>query len=241
MAIGPPDFVGVGVPKAGTTWWFSLILAHPDVQGPSRKELSYFSRRFFRHCRDVGCSDADLQAYQSWFPRPPGTTTGEWTPAYMFWHQLPPLLRRAAPDVKILVLLRDPIERYQSDISRRMPRQRLHKVRFRSMADSFYAARLVPWEEEFTPSEMLILQYEFCARQPVEQLASTYRFLGLDDSFIPTGIDRPVNKSTMKRRLDPKFKRMLVELFEQDVVALAARYSQIDLGLWPNFSYLIDQ
>ena len=109
------------------------------------------------------------------------------------------------------------------------------------MADSFYAARLVPWEEEFTPSEMLILQYEFCARQPVEQLASTYRFLGLDDSFIPTGIDRPVNKSTMKRRLDPKFKRMLVELFEQDVVALAARYSQIDLGLWPNFSYLIDQ
>ena len=28
---GPPDFVGIGAQKAGTTWWFDAICAHPDV------------------------------------------------------------------------------------------------------------------------------------------------------------------------------------------------------------------
>ena len=31
---GPPDFVGIGVQKAGTTWWFELVLTHPDVSTP---------------------------------------------------------------------------------------------------------------------------------------------------------------------------------------------------------------
>jgi len=80
MAIGPPDFVGVGVPKAGTSWWFSLILAHPDVHGPLRKELLYFNRIFFERVRNQGCTDHDLEAYHHWFPRPPGAKTGEWNP-----------------------------------------------------------------------------------------------------------------------------------------------------------------
>ena len=51
--VGPPDFVGVGVSKCGTSWWFSLILAHPDVHGPVKKELLYFNRNFFRSCGPV--------------------------------------------------------------------------------------------------------------------------------------------------------------------------------------------
>ncbi len=238
MVTGPPDFVGAGVSKAGTTWWFNLLIAHPDVQGPLRKELFYFSRTFFQHYRAGGCDDADLDAYASWFPRPPGSITGEWTPSYLFWYQIPPLLRRAAPDVKILVLLRDPVERYQSDISRRMSRQQLRNVRYRSLAHSFYAARLAPWVDTFGPSRVLVLQYEACTRQPAAQLAATYRFLGLDDSFRPAGLELPVNKTKTKRPLDPAFKRLLAELLEQDVVTLAEQYPTIDLGLWPNFSHL---
>ena len=29
--VGAPDFVGIGVQKAGTTWWYTLMLSHPDV------------------------------------------------------------------------------------------------------------------------------------------------------------------------------------------------------------------
>ncbi len=238
MTTGPPDFVGVGVPKAGTSWWFSLILAHPDVHGPAKKELLFFNRIFFERLRRQGCTDEDLRAYHQWFPRPAGAKTGEWTPSYLFWYQLPPLLRRAAPDCKVLVLLRDPVERYQSDISRKMPRRRLRNVRYRGLARGFYAAELAPWEQVFAPSEMLVLQYEACTRQPAEQLAATYRFLGLDDTFRPPGLQAAVNKTKVKRTVDAGFERLLVELYEPDVVAVAARYPQIDLRLWPNFSYL---
>ena len=135
--------------KCGTSWWFSLILAHPDVHGPVKKELLFFNRNFFRQFRDRDCSDAELEAYHQWFPRPAGSTTGEWTPSYLFSYRLPPILQRAAPKAKLLVLLRDPVERYRSDISRRMPRRRLRNVRYRGLARGFYAAELAPWEEAY--------------------------------------------------------------------------------------------
>ena len=240
MEVGPPDFVGVGVPKSGTSWWFSLILAHPDVQGPVKKELLYFNRIFFERYRTQDCTDQDLEAYHRWFPRPAGAKTGEWTPSYLFSYRLPPILRRAAPEAKILILLRDPVERYVSDISRKMPRRRLRNVRYRGLARGFYSAELAPWEQSYDPSEMLVLQYEACTLQPAEQLAATYRFLGLDDSFRPPGLLAPVNKTKVKRAVDAGFERLLAELYEPDVVALAARYPQIDLRLWPHFRHLID-
>src|SRR5664280_2807289 len=49
---GPPDFVGVGVPMAGVSWWFALIAGHPDVThhagiAPGRHYLSHFAARSF--------------------------------------------------------------------------------------------------------------------------------------------------------------------------------------------------
>ncbi len=238
MRTGPPDFVGVGVPKSGTSWWFSLILAHPDVHAPPRKEVLFFNRNFFDRIGQQPCTDEDLVAYDQWFPRPEGTTIGEWTPSYLFSYLLPAVLRRAAPQAKILVLLRDPVDRYRSDISRRMPRRRLRNVRYRGLARGFYAAELEPWERAYGPSERLILQYEACSRWPAEQLALTYRFLGLDDSFRPPHLTAAVNETRVKRKVEPGFERMLVELYEPDVVALAARHPQIDLQLWPHFAHL---
>jgi len=237
-SVGPPDFVGVGVSKCGTSWWFSLILAHPDVHGPVKKELLYFNRNFFRQFRDRRPSDAELEAYHQWFPRPAGAITGEWTPSYLFSYRMPPHLQRAAPGAKLLVLLRDPVERYRSDISRRMPRRRLRNVRYRGLARGFYAAELAPWEEAYDPDDLLILQYEACTRDPAGQLAATYRYLGLDDSFQPPQLHAAVNATASKRAVDPGFVRLLTELYEPDVAVLARRHPEIDLRLWPHFAHL---
>ncbi len=238
MSIGPPDFVGIGVPKAGTSWWFSLIEAHPDVTSSPLKELNFFNRWFFERERAGLVSDDDLLGYQSFFPRPPGALSGEWTPSYVFSYRLPPLLRRAAPGAKLIVLLRDPVERYQSDISRRMSSRRLRNVRYKGLARGIYTPELAPWEAAYEPDEMLVLQYEACTRDPEDHLATTYRFLGLDDTFRPARLGARVNETSSKRALRPGLGRLLVELYEPDVVALANRYPQIDLALWPNFRHL---
>ena len=77
---GPPDFVGIGVQKAGTTWWFDAICAHPDVY--SRRDI-HKERHFFGRYAIEPFGSADSSLYHDWFPRPAGTLTGEWTPDYM--------------------------------------------------------------------------------------------------------------------------------------------------------------
>jgi hypothetical protein len=114
---GPPDFVGVGVQKGGTSWWFELILEHPGVYQRSGipKERHYLSR----FCIEpFGPSEVD--AYRGWFPRAEGTITGEWTPDYFHYPWVPPLLAAAAPDTKILLLVRDPVERFRSGLTFRL-------------------------------------------------------------------------------------------------------------------------
>ena len=238
MAIGAPDFVGIGVPKAGTTWWFSLMAAHPEIHVENKKELMYFSQRILNRSRQVGGTDDVLHAYKQWFPRPEGTKTGEWTPNYLYAHQLPPLLRRAAPDCKLLVLLRDPVERYRSHISIHTSPSRMQLHRHLALDRGYYSAALQPWESAFSPSEMLILQFERCLASPDAQLAATFRFLGVDDSFVSAAIKVPVNKTATKRPLSPDLEQLLVRLYEADVLALADRYPQIDLSLWPNFAHV---
>src|SRR3954452_6214148 len=65
----PPDFVGLGVQRCGTTRWYDLICDHPQVVGtPSiRKELHYFLPSW-THDPDP----RELERYASYFPRPRG-------------------------------------------------------------------------------------------------------------------------------------------------------------------------
>ena len=111
-SIGPPDFVGVGAQRAGTTRWFELMAAHPEVARPtSKKELHFFDRFY-----GGGCGAEELARYREFFPREGDSKAGEWTPVYMSAPWIPPLLAAAAPDTRVLVLLRDPLERFLSGI-----------------------------------------------------------------------------------------------------------------------------
>ena len=107
----PPDFIGLGAQRSGTTWLYSLIAAHPDVQGEATKELHYFHRYWNR-----AFTPSDAENYARYFPRPPGRIAGEWSPGYLSHFWVAPLLDRAAPDAKLLVSLRDPVERYRSGV-----------------------------------------------------------------------------------------------------------------------------
>ena len=61
MTIGPPDFVGVGVPKAGTSWWFSLILAHPGRPRPASEGAALLQPHLLRaRAQPAVSSDDDL-------------------------------------------------------------------------------------------------------------------------------------------------------------------------------------
>lgn len=231
---GPPDFVGIGVQKAGTTWWFDAICAHPDVfsRDDIHKERHFFDRYVVHPFRSQ-----DRALYHEWFPRPAGALTGEWTPDYMHYPWVPVLLAEAAPRAHLLALVRDPVERFRSGVAHhRRDRGRLSSESYRdAVARGFYLQGLRPWTSYFAPEQVLVLQYEQCRADPAGELARTYRFLGLRP-YVHEEIEKRVNVTDHVPELDEEVRRRLVRMYEPEVRALVEHFPNIDLGLWPNFA-----
>ncbi|MGO8870504.1 MAG: hypothetical protein ACLQPH_03725 [Acidimicrobiales bacterium] len=84
---GPPGFVGIGVQKAGTTWWCDLIRRHPGVDNPP---IVHKERHFFARFGSEPFGPEDVSDYRRWFPHAAGTISGEWTPDYFYHPWVPP-------------------------------------------------------------------------------------------------------------------------------------------------------
>lgn len=238
---GPPDFVGVGVQRAGTTWWFRTLVGHPEIR-PARgrkKELHFFDR----FCA-VRWTDDSIARYHRLFPRAPGELAGEWTPRYMrdFW--TPRLLRTAAPDAKLLVLLRDPIERYRSGVPHRVsrtPDRGPEALASDAIERSRYALQLERLLEFYAPGEILVQQYEKCRQDPVGEYQRALRFLGVRDPDVePREVDRPrgTTAEAGKAPLWPDMVSLLQQILGPDVERLCELVPELDLSLWPSFAHL---
>ncbi|MBA2275473.1 MAG: sulfotransferase, partial [Chloroflexi bacterium] len=239
----PPDFIGVGSQKCGTSWWFSLLNAHPEVQAQARKEVRTLLA--FRKPMEP----ADVAEYVRWFPRPPGKRTGEWTPSYMTVAWLGRAIEEAAPEARLLALVRDPVERYRSGL----PQWRKYHtgendddeleeqqaVR-QALRRGFYGAQLTQLADAVGRERILVLQYERCAREPRVEFARTLAFLGLPSWEPPDELlaRRPA-ASSAREPLSDEEREDLIRRYAPDVRILRSFAPDLDLSLWPNFAYAL--
>jgi hypothetical protein len=230
--IGPPDFVGVGVQKAGTSWWSRAVFSHPDILPPVRKEI-----RFFQHHWYEEFTDARVTEYHRYFPRPDRGVTGEWTPNYMMDQWTARRLYQAAPEARILVILRDPVARLRSGVRHIAYHEYGHPhPRLVSEAIEFgrYAEQLTRLASHFPRSQILVLQYERCVTDPDGELAKTYDFIGVDSAFVPKELHDRVNESEGPAVPVPSDLLDVARgLYLADVELLRRQWPEIDLGLWP--------
>lgn len=234
--MGSPRFIGIGAQKAGTTWWYDLIADHPCVDRPNAniKELHYFSQFATK-----AFGPAEITAYHRWFPLSDVTISGEWTPDYLYLPWVPYLVSLAAPETRILVCLRDPIERFRAGMAHSDLNLQPYTspIVADSMAQGFYAALLSRWLHYFRRDQILILQFERNVSATGAQIARTYEFLGLDSTYEPTNLVTKVYKTPLaKVDLDDDTRRRLVDVYLPDVLQLKELVPDIDLSLWPNFS-----
>jgi hypothetical protein len=232
----PPDFVGIGAQKAGTSWWAAAIHRHPLVRRTQGlpKELHFFDRYWEQ---PFGRADAAL--YARYFPRPAGAVAGEWTPGYMVDFWTPELIASAAPEARILVLLRDPLERFRSGLTHTDDAS-VGSLGRRDALGAFqrglYAQQLRRVFDAFPREQVLIQQYEACRRDPPVELARTFAFLGLPPSSMdPSVFDQPVNPTTARKPdLTPALRQSLLDGYAPDLDALRTMVPGLDLGLWPS-------
>jgi hypothetical protein len=242
----PPDFVGIGAQRCGTTWWFEgAILAHPLVAVPPgrRKELHFFNR----YWRDEVESDFATR-YARFFPRPESSITGEWTPTYMSDYWIVPLLAEAAPQARYVIMLRDPVERYHSAIAPALKRSRERAddvlsaiIASNAMLHSMYYEQVKRAFEILGRDRVLVLQYERCVDDPLRQMQRTQRFLGLEPlTAMPEALGHHVPSGRgfggEKPELSARLRSELTSALADDVRQVAALCPEIDLGRWPHFA-----
>lgn len=254
--IGPPDFVGVGMPKAGTSWWYSALLQHPTIyphrlyrqeEALKTKELHYFT-----HFTNTPYSDSARRNYQQAFAAPPGGICGEWSVTYLLHPGSLKRLHDTAPQAKILVMLRNPIDRYMSHVNHLIQNRgrrfgvtgdeaklfASHSVVPEAYLHTLYGLGLSRLLSLFPRERILVLQYERCVQDPDGEMAKTFQFLDVDSQFIPPGLQRKVNKQGyVIDKPDQELRRQLAGIFQTEVETTLALFpNEIDSGLWIDFA-----
>lgn len=199
--IRPLDFVIIGAQKAGTTALSQFLAAHPELALAKGKEVHLFSQ----HPESLAWDVAQInQFYHPYFDEPsPNKLCGEATPIYLYWPPIIPALKRYNSRLKVIVLLRDPVDRaishHQMELSRGNERLPLwlalllepyrlwrcgsilnHAQRCYSYAArGLYARQLSRLREHFPDEQILILENSELQKHHQETLNRVFQFLGV--------------------------------------------------------------
>jgi hypothetical protein len=151
------DFVVAGAQKSGTTTLHMLLSQHPAVHMASVKGTHFFDTE-----HHFSNGSVDYSAYHSYFtPRVGQCIVGESTPIYSFWE---PAVRRIWDynrDMKVIMVLRNPIERAFSNWNMQKSKgienhsfeeALIWRKRERTMPCRFKTAAFPTWPEGFTQS-----------------------------------------------------------------------------------------
>ena len=183
-----PNLFIVGAMKSGTSSLHAYLGTHPDVYMCEPKEPGYF-------CPEVGMSNGEPW-YLDLFKAGAGKrVVGESSTHYTKLPQYQGVIERIAdfsPDARFIYLMRDPVERSISHY--------WHMVRWhgesRSLLDalrsdsqfrdfSYYAMQLRPYLDRFGSDRVLVQTFEAFSADAAGVTASVFRWLGVDDTFVP--------------------------------------------------------
>lgn len=232
------SFLIAGVQKGGTTALHAYLKTHPEIFLPERKELHFFDDE-----RNVDWEKPDYTAYHHHFSS--GNLNqiwGEATPIYTFW---PPALQRIHdynPNIKLIILLRDPVERayshWRMEWSRdcenlsfseaiRNGRKRMTSQDTLSRANriysyverGFYYPQINRLFKLFPKEDILILWNHDLKKDHTTLLDKIYKFLGVMPPKAPPQaiFVRPVENKADIPPLSNEDKRFLRELYDEDI------------------------
>ncbi len=197
--------IGLGVQKSASTWLYRMLGEHPEIFVSTTKEIDFFSYYYDRGWQWYGAH------FSACFEE---RVIAEVSPSYFHDALAPERMKRHIPDAKLVVMLRDPIERAYSNF--------LHDVRLGFVSgenltfdawlknnpmyveQGLYGKHLQRWLEYFPLESILIIFQDDVQKDPVKVSSELYRFLGVDDNYISLTLNQRDNTSYVpkNRRLD---------------------------------------
>ncbi len=224
-----PNYIGIGAPKAGTTWLARCLSEHPEVFMAAVKEVEFWK---------LADASTRLDEYREHFKDAEGKKAlGEYSVRYLTLPGVPERLHAHLPEAKLIVALRNPVEQVTSNF------WHLHRQNFnqpasqpgpQSIAQALethrdflldparYATSLARFYALFPREQIHVILFERIQQDPEGVLKDLFRFLGVDPAFQPPSTRE--KGSAVRQGTSPRS-------------ALAARLHKMTYGALVNWVY----
>lgn len=190
------DYLIIGAQKSGTTSLYEYLTAHLLIDSAKKKEVHFFNLNYKK----------GEKWYHQFFPWHKAHLQGEGSPYYLFDDSVATKVKAYNPKIKLIVILRDPIERAFShyrmnvklgveDLSfvdalnaeeeRTKENDALNasnpKLLYSYKQRGLYYEQINHWLKHFPKEQLMILKYEAFFKNPWSEVQQVYRFLNLPD------------------------------------------------------------
>jgi hypothetical protein len=205
-----PNFIIIGAPRAGTTSLYHYLRQHPQIVMSRVKETHYFAYLASQFETDYKIAPrskwvvTSLEEYEALFDIKKDTKAiGEASPSYSYAPGIPQQIKAHIPDVKLILIVRNPIERaYSTYLKNRRegtePRSfedaLLQEIKTPSkvvcsenyyIRAGMYFEHITRYRSHFDKSQLKVVFQEDLQNTPLQVLEDIFAFLGVDTTFLP--------------------------------------------------------
>lgn len=233
-----PDFLIIGAQKGGTSSLFFYLKFHNQIKRPIKKEIHYFNIHFSK----------GLNWYKAHFPfKSTRYITGEASPDYIFHPKAPERVKELNPKMKLIVLLRDPIQRAYSayQMNRRLgldPRESFedavqfeidHAEKFKNkynyerhnffyLERGLYGKQLNHWTKTFDKENFKVIKSNDFFSNTEIIMNGIYQFLNISEKFQSTSKRMNVGKYPP---ISDNTRKKLKQYYDQDASILKVNWN----------------
>jgi hypothetical protein len=237
-----PDFLVIGAPKAGTTALHAALAQHPGLFMSPVKEPKFFLTDGPPPTKG-GPGDALTYREHIWRrpdyealfdAAPPGTRRGESTPLYLYDQAAMRRIRTTIPDARLIVIVRDPVERAHSNWTHlwsaglepvgdfvRACAEEERRIAA-GWASFWHYTRMGRYGEQleylftlFPREQVLVLRYKQLVDEPTQTLDRICAFLG-----VPTGVLTEIPRQNVTSHPEPTVGHRLVSAAQRGASAV---------------------
>jgi hypothetical protein len=196
------DFFIVGAPKAGTTSLYHYLSEHPQVEMSSQKEPDYFSDKAIHEQGMYYTKNRvnSLDKYESLFVQKESVVYGEASVSYLFYENVAEDIKKYNPNAKIIIMLRNPIERafshylmdyrlglisdsFENVLAKKSKHKNAHLFYQQYIEVSKYAKQIQRYLDFFEKDSILFIDYEDFKINVSKTVDQVYNFLHISIEF----------------------------------------------------------
>ncbi|GGX49607.1 sulfotransferase family protein [Saccharospirillum salsuginis] len=215
-----PNFLVIGAARSGTTSLFKYLESHPDIFMSEIKEINFFSNdKYWRK---------GFAWYEKHFSKAHETAIGEASTSYTRFPANPDVPKRIHaynPDIKLIYLLRDPIERFKSHYLQRIAAGHetrmfddilAHHPKDPTLWQGCYAYQLDQYLQYFSREQIHLFTMDELKFKPEATVRGIYRFLGVDEDFQDVDLTTQHNANKVVTRKGP-IGRSILKFYHQNI------------------------